>query len=123
VEVSNLQQHNNELRVEHLVAANHVLKLARAMIAKGDKLIFKEVPGELGTLVASDASFAQQPHGGSQQGYIIGVMNNVRTRFQSWHFGVELSKDSHSGEIHAWSRSSSSILRLRPRSLCEGHAG
>ena len=60
-EVSNLQQRTEGLTVHGILQANYVLKLAKEMCERGDKLIFHAIPGKWGVVVAHDAGFAQQP--------------------------------------------------------------
>ena len=70
-DVSDLQQQAANLTVHLLVRANHVVKMAVGMAKRGVGLCFPGGGGlDVGTLSVHDASFGQQPKGGSQQGWL-----------------------------------------------------
>jgi len=82
-DVSDMQQRVNEATVSSLVRANSVLK---RMSARSKEVALRFPRGDgTGRLVVglmTDASFARQPRGGSQQGYVL-MLADRRLVFES----------------------------------------
>ena len=70
-DVSDLQPRFNKATIAELVRANSVLRTAKKLVQ--DKITLKFLPLDLNNVVSvsvTDASFAGQPNGGFQLGYV-----------------------------------------------------
>jgi len=91
---SDLQRRVADAKVSDLVRANWVLKKAQELGRAGDCLWFRRNPleNQIMVLGVHDASFARQPQGGSQQGFLVMITSEevlktpkpVRTFLVDW---------------------------------------
>ena len=74
-DVSDLQQHGEAPTVEHMILANKVLEKAQQLARNHHEVRYlrSSLKGDLTVIGVHDASFARQPGGGSQQGFLVAV--------------------------------------------------
>ena len=105
--VSDLQQRAEELDVAGMVKANTTLRLAKQRVEAGHGIFYPAGPADwspkdLCVLGVHDASFAQQPGGASQQGYMVFVTHKNTVSARS---GPVWAVDWGSHKIHRVIRS------------------